>query len=140
MVGRSHEKGATMAHSNAGLIEGAYASFAQGDIAALMAIWTDDIVWHVGGSNPFTGDHSGKEDVAGFLGGVVQATGGTLRVELQNAMADDTTGYSLHTSTATKDGEELVAWDILGYRFDNGKVAEIWSFAFDQQIDDRQLS
>lgn len=105
-----------------------------------MSIWTDDIAWHLGGSHPFTGDHNGKEAVAGFLGGIVQATGGTFRAELQNALADDTNGYSLHKSTVSKNGEELVAWDILGYRFDNGKVAEIWSFAFDQQIDDRQLS
>ncbi len=129
-----------MAHANVELIEGAYQSFAAGDIDALMEIWTDDIVWHIAGEHPLAGDHKGKAAVAGFLGSIVQQTGGTFRAELQNALADDTNGYSLHKSTATKDGEDLESWEVLGYRFDDRKVSEIWSFAFDQSIANRLLS
>ena len=129
-----------MAHANVDLIKGAYESFAAGDIAALMDIWADDIVWHTAGNNPLAGDHSGKEAVAAYLGGVVQNTGGTFRAELQQVFADDTNGFSLHKGTATSDGVELEAWSVLGYRIRDGKISEIWTFDYDQQISDRILS
>lgn len=129
-----------MAHNNKEVIEGAYKSFSAGDIGALMEIWTDDVEWHIAGDHPLAGDHKGKEAVAAFLGGLVQQTGGTLQVELQNVMADDEQGYSLHKSTATRDGEDFESWEILGYRFDDGDVAEIWSFAYDQSITNALLA
>lgn len=129
-----------MAHPNADLIEGAYASFAQGDIAAIMEIWTDDITWHLAGENPLAGDHHGKQAVAEFLGGFAQMAGETLKVDLQNVLADDTQGYSLHTTTATKGGVEIESWEILSYEFRDGKVSEIWSFAYDQRLAESVLA
>ena len=129
-----------MAHPNKEMVEQAYAAFAEGDIATIMGFWADDIVWHAGGDNPLAGDHAGKEAVAAFLGGIVQATGGTFRAELQNVLADDTNGYSLHRGTATRDGEDLEAWSVLGYRFRDGKIAEIWTFDYDQRTSDRLVS
>jgi ketosteroid isomerase-like protein len=129
-----------MAHANVETIQKAYAAFAEGDIATIMSMWTDDVVWHISGDHPLAGDHAGKEAAAGFLGGVMQNTGGTFRAELQNVLADDTNGYSLHKGTATKDGEELESWEILGYGIRDGKIAEIWSFPFDQRISDKVLS
>jgi ketosteroid isomerase-like protein len=128
-----------MKHPNLENIEKAYAAFAEGDIATIMELWTDDIVWHTAGNHPLAGDHAGKDAVAAYLGGVVQTTGGTFRAELQHALADDTNGYSLHKGTGTKDGEELEGWSILGYRFRDGKVDEIWTFDYDQRITDRLL-
>ena len=128
-----------MAHPNVETVERAYAAFAAGDIAAVMDTWTDDIVWHQSGANPLAGDHTGKEAVAGFLAGIVQASGGTFKVELQNVFADDTNGFSLQKGTATIDGEDLESWAVLGYRFVDGKTAEIWTFNYDQRISDRVL-
>ncbi len=129
-----------MSHPNVALIEGAYDAFARGDIAAITAIWTDDFAWHVAGDHPLAGDHEGKDAGAKFLVGVMEMTGGTFRVELQNALADDSNGYSLHKGTATKDGEQLESWEVLGYSLRDGKVAEIWSFPFDQRIANQMLS
>jgi uncharacterized protein len=129
-----------MAHQNRETIEKAYAAFTDGDIATIMTFWTDDVAWHVAGEHPLAGDHEGKEAVANFLGGVMERTGGTFRAELQNALADDTNGYSLHKGTATRDGEPLESWEVLGYQFRDGRIAEIWSFPFDLRISERVLS
>ena len=128
-----------MAHQNVELVERAYAAFAVGDIATIMDSWTDDVAWHTGGGSSLAGDYEGKEAVAAFLGAIVENTGGTFSAELQNVLADDTNGFSLHKATAMRDGEELEAWTVLGYRFRDGKVSEIWSFDFDQAIVDRIL-
>lgn len=129
-----------MAHPNTERIESAYDAFARGDIQALFELWTDDIVWHDAGDHPLAGDHSGKEGVAGFLGGLMQQTDGTFRAELEHALADDAHGYSLHQASATKDGEELEGLGILAYRFEDGRVAEIWTFDYDQTIANRMLT
>ncbi len=129
-----------MAHPNTERIRNAYNAFSEGDIQALFELWTDDIIWHDAGDHPLAGDHTGKEQVAGFLGGLAQQTDGTFRAELQHAIADDDQGYSLHKATATKDGEELEAWTILSYRFEDGRFAEIWTFDYDPRITARVLS
>lgn len=129
-----------MPHPNTEMIERAYAAFAEGDIETIMGFWNDDVVWHQAGNNPLAGDHQGKSAVAEFLGRVVQQTGGTFKAELQHALADDGSGYSLHKSTATKAGEELESWSILGYSFSDGKISEIWTFNYDQRIADRILA
>lgn len=129
-----------MAHPNTEQIERAYEAFGRGDIQALFDLWTDDIIWHQAGDHPLAGDHTGKDQVAGFLGGLAQQTDGTFRVELQHAIADDDQGYSLHKITATKDGEDFEDWAVLGYRFDDGRFAEIWTFEYDQRVSNRVLS
>ena len=129
-----------MTHPNTEQIKSAYEAFGRGDIQALFEMWTDDIAWHQAGESPLAGDHKGKEQVAAFLAGLAQQTEGTFRAELRHALADDNHGYSLHTTTATKDGEELEAWEILGYRFEDGRFAEIWTYDFDQRLTERILS
>jgi ketosteroid isomerase-like protein len=129
-----------MAHPNADRIHRAYEAFSAGDMATLQAMWTDDVVWHIGGSNRITGDHAGAEAIFGFFGTLMEATGGTFRVELQGALADDDMAFSVHKSTAQRDGKEYELWETLGYRIVDGKFAEIWSFAFDQALSDELLA
>lgn len=128
-----------MTNANVEVISRAYAAFGAGDLETILSLWTDDGVWHQGGNSALAGDHEGKEGVAGLLGAVAQANGGTFKAELQNAIADDTNGYSLHKETATVDGEDLESWVVLGYRFVDGKIAELWTFDFDQDSSDRIL-
>lgn len=61
-------------------------------------------------------------------------------MELQHALADDEQGYSLHTAHAEKDADLLEAWSVLCYRFEGGRFTEIWTFDFDQRINDHILS
>ena len=128
-----------MSHPNTETIEEAYRAFSEGDVQTLMDIWTDDVTWHVAGDHPLAGDHAGKGQVAAFLGGLAEQTGGRFRVEFQHALADDEHGFSLHKSMGPDGDEELESWAVLGYRFADGKIAEIWSFDYDQRILERIL-
>ena len=56
-----------MAHPNEDLVRRGYAAFSTGDIATLTELFADDLVWHVGGRSPITGDYKGKEAVLGFF-------------------------------------------------------------------------
>lgn len=121
-----------MSHPNTDTIRRAYEAFGAGDMATLQAMWTDDIVWHIAGSNRIAGEHAGAAAIFGFFGTLMEATGGTFRVELQGALADDDMGFSVHRATAHRDDEDYELWETLGYRIVDGKFAEIWSFPFDQ--------
>lgn len=43
---------AAMAQCNAALIKGGYDAFARGDIPGALAIFAEDILWHVPGRGP----------------------------------------------------------------------------------------
>ena len=53
-----------MAHPNAEVLRTAREALSRGDMEAFLAMHTDDTVVHVGGRNPLTGDHAGKDGVA----------------------------------------------------------------------------
>lgn len=128
-----------MGHPNADLVRRAYELFEKGDVETLQTLWTDDIVWHIGGATRVSGDHAGAAGVLGMFGELMAGTEGTFRVELQTVFADDDQAFSLHKATASKGGEDYEMWTVLGYRFRDGKASEIWSFAYDQGLEQKLL-
>ncbi len=128
-----------MSHPNEDLVRTAYDLFAAGDVATLQTLWTDDIVWHIGGATTISGDHEGAVGIIAMFGELLGATEGTFRAELRAVFANDEQGFSLHKATATKGGDDYELWTVLGYTFHEGKVSEIWNFAFDQRLEEKLL-
>jgi ketosteroid isomerase-like protein len=56
------------AKANADLIRRGYAAFTRGDIAAVLAILAEDVLWHVPGRGPLSRDYRGHGEVLGFFG------------------------------------------------------------------------
>ena len=65
-----------------------YDNFGKGDLEAIRADFAPDIVWHVGGNNPLTGDYKGLDDVFALFGRFFQETGGTLKNEVHDVLAN----------------------------------------------------
>ena len=122
------------------LIRRTYELFNSDDAHGLAELWSDDIVWHIGGSNLATGDHIGVDAILGMMGDVVAITHGTFQVEIKNVATSGDHGYSLHKATAMTDAGVAEFWTVLSFRFADGKIAEIWNYAFDQAVDDQVLS
>ncbi len=125
-----------MGNGNADLVRRACEFFAAGDMENLQNLWTDDIAWHIGGTNRVSGDHEGAAGVMAMFGELLSASEGTFRAELQSVVADEERGFSLHRATASRGGDDYELWTVLGYRFRDGKVSEIWSFDYDQAVSD----
>jgi len=126
-----------MAHHNEARIREGYEAFTTGNMEYFPEeLWTEDIVWHSGGHSSLAGDYKGAQEVLGFFGQLFERSGGTLRVELHDALANDQHGSAMHFATAERGGATLHAEEILIFHFRGDRVSEIWSQAHDQAASD----
>jgi ketosteroid isomerase-like protein len=130
-----------MAHPNEDLARRGYAAFAAGDMATLDDLFADDIVWHVGGRGPLSGDHEGKEAVMAYFGRLAQETGGNFRIELHDMLANDEHVVALTAASAERQGKSLDnARGVQVFHIRDGKVTESWFHSGDQYADDEFFS
>lgn len=125
-----------MAHSNEDLLRQGYDAFGRGDMAAIAELFADDIVWHFPGDNPLAGDYKGRDNVLAFFGRSVELTGGTLRVEVHDIVANDEHGVALTRTTAQRGGKSLDDKAVQVFHIRDGKAVESWSHPGDQAAND----
>ena len=125
-----------MGNANEALVRRAYELFAAGDMENIQELWAEDVAWHIGGTTRISGDHVGAAAILAMFAELSAASEGTFRAELQHVLADDERGFSLQRATARRGAEDFEIWTVLGYRFREGRVSEIWSFNYDQAVSD----
>lgn len=107
-------------------------AFSRGDMEALAKLFAGDILWHVAGRSLISGDYRGQEAVFGFFAQLGELSGGTLELEDQFFMGDGDRTVALFRLTGARGGKRLSADFCEVVRWENGRVAEDWGFAFDQ--------
>ena len=128
-------------HPNEKLIRDFYAAqgrfyAGEGDAAAVAALLTDDIAWHVPGRNAIAGDYRGVDEVLGYFARRRDLARGSFRVEIRHTLADDELVMQLAGGRAEIDGEQR-EWETVGvYRITDGLIAECWLVPFDQHAFD----
>ena len=126
-----------MAHPNEELVRRGFAAFGAGDMATLDGLFADDIVWHVGGRSPLSGDYAGKEAVLGYFGRLGQETGGSFRIEIHDMLANDEHVVALTTASAQRQGKSLSdAPGVQVFHVRDGRVTESLFHAGDQYASD----
>jgi uncharacterized protein len=120
-----------MANPNEELLRRGYEAFAAGDIEGVLAVFADDIAWHVGGESLISGDYDGHQEVLGFLGRLVEITGGTFRLDVHDVLANDTHGVALATAYAQRGDRTLDMRQVQMWHLAGGKATEFWTFAED---------
>ncbi|HEY8741023.1 MAG TPA: nuclear transport factor 2 family protein [Candidatus Dormibacteraeota bacterium] len=84
-----------------------YEAFGRGDLEAIRGQFNPDIVWHIGGQSPMSGDYKGIDAVFEFFGRIFTETGGTLKNDVHDILANDTHGIVLLTQSAERNGKKL---------------------------------
>ncbi|MFP6639898.1 MAG: nuclear transport factor 2 family protein [Myxococcota bacterium] len=119
-------------HPNCLLILQCWQAAGQGDPDTLRALWAENIVWHVTANTPWRGDHVGQEAVLEYLAQV-----GDLEdpydLTLQAVFANDDYGVVVFHVETQRDGHSLSVDQILFGRFEERRIAEIWTFSLDAQ-------
>jgi ketosteroid isomerase-like protein len=126
-----------MAHPNEDLLREGYAAFGRGDLDALQnQFFAPDISWHYPGKSPFAGDCHGTGEVVGWLVRTFEVSGGTIRVELNDVVANDDVAVALTTVRAQREGRELSDDAVQVFRIRDGKATEVWTYPADLYAND----
>ncbi len=129
-----------MTHLNEDLLRRGYAAFSAGDMETVFGLFASDMVWHNGGSNRITGDYRGHDAIMGMFGKLLEVTGGTLRLEVHDILANDAHGAVLVTAHAERDGQPMAVREVNVWHLRDGKATEFWVFAEDSAELDKMLA
>ena len=108
-----------MPHPNEDTLRKLYDALGRGDVPTVLGLLTDDVRYHISGRSKVSGDYAGKDEVVGFIGKLMELSGGTFRVQVLDVLANDEHGVVLTTETAQHDGRVLDnhavhVWDMRG--------------------------
>jgi uncharacterized protein len=123
-------------HPNVELLRKGYGAYSSGDINVLNDLFADDVLWHVAGRSPLSGDYKGRDQVFGFFGKLMELSGGTSSLEVHDVLANDDHGIALVTGTATRNGKSFTGQDVHTFHLRDGKVVEFWDSPLDQYAAD----
>ena len=129
-----------MAHPNEELIRNATEALSRGDMESFLAMHNDDIVIHVGGRSPFTGDHRGKDGVAQLFQRQAQMLDSLPQIQLHDALANDTHAVVLNSFRASKGDRTVETTQTIVAHVRDGKISEVWVEFGDQYAIDELVS
>ena len=116
-------------HPNVAVIDRMTQAITENDRETLTQIFTDDMVFHGRGPIPFAGDHNGVDGLLAALGTVFELTDGDVKLEQLFCLADDEWGAEWEHAVFGRNGRTLEMNDSFVYRFDNGRIREMWFIA-----------
>jgi ketosteroid isomerase-like protein len=124
-------------HPNATKLKQVVAAFQGGDLEALIDAYADDAVYRVAGDNIISGSYRGRDAIRDFFIHLGQVTGGTMRLELTDTLADDDHAVMFWRVTAERGDTSLDATGAMAFRIDDdGKYSESWFLYNDQRAYD----
>jgi ketosteroid isomerase-like protein len=126
-----------MAQSNAEILRGGYDAFSRGDVPAVLAVFADDIAWHVPGHNPTAGDYTGHDEVVGFFQTLGELSGGTFSIEVRDVLDNgDGAVAMIVTERGERKGVKLDVPAVHLWQMQDGKATTFRGFTGDQYEDD----
>ena len=119
--------------SNAALVAATYDNFARGDIPAVLAVFAEDISWHISGRSPVSGIYTGHDEVLDFFGLLGQLSNGTFRLEIHNVLGDESGDVAvLTTEYAERNGATGVFAAVHVWRIEGGKATRFQAYMGDE--------
>jgi uncharacterized protein len=123
-------------HPNVDLLRNGYNAYSTGDMDVLTKLFADDVLWHVAGRSPISGDYKGRDQVFGFFGKLMELSDGTMKIDVHDILANDDHAVALVTGTATRGGTSYEGQDVHTFHVRNGQVVEFWDSPVDQYAAD----
>jgi ketosteroid isomerase-like protein len=117
-------------HSNAELLERAFAAFGR-DALAVARTLADDVVWRVPGDTVMSGEYRGRDDVLQFLRQTRVQSENTYRTELRYVVADDERAVAVYRAQGERQGRGLDIEQALFCVIRDGLIADVTAVPFD---------
>ncbi|HUR49200.1 MAG TPA: nuclear transport factor 2 family protein [Acidimicrobiales bacterium] len=110
-------------HPNESLLRGAYEAMAAGDGRTLAELLTVDTTWVIRGRGRLSGSYRGPDEIFALWKAIAAQTGGGLRLEVGDVLANDDRGVVLVTARGERNGHVLEERQVAVFEFANaGKV------------------
>lgn len=122
--------------ANAALIRSGYDAFSKGDIPGALAVFAEDIMWHVPGRGTLSRDYHGHAEVLEFFRHVMELSGGTFRIAIDDILAKEHRVVVLCTESGERDGKNWSSPQVHVWTVKDGRATVFWQFQGDQQTED----
>lgn len=113
------------------LVRRGYEAFIAGDMETLRDLFTEDAVWHTGGTGALSGDKKGRDAILAYFGELYSRSNGTLKVTLDDVASGDKYTIGVQSGHAERDGKTLDQRTIIMFTISGGKVVEALEVAED---------
>ncbi len=121
-----------MTQSNAELLRSGYEAFAAGDVPTVLALFSEDIRWHVPGRNPVSGDYAGHDEVVGFFQTLAERSEGTFGLEVHDILDNgEDKVVALLTETGRRNGASLNSSSVHVWHMQDGKATSFQGYQAD---------
>jgi uncharacterized protein len=117
-----------MSHPNETLIRNAFAASLRGDLVPLRSMLGPEIVWHVAGRGPLSGDFRGFAAVMAWGAQLFERSGGTWQEEILEVMANDTNAFMETVYRARRGPRSIEDRRVNTFRIRDGRIVESWVF------------
>ena len=113
-------------HPNVTVINRMTEAALTGDKKVLAECFSEDMAFHVRGTLPRVGDHRGVEGFLGVIGTIVELTDGDVKLDQLFAIADGGWAAEWERALFGRNGQTLDQRNAFIYRFEDGRIAELW--------------
>ena len=127
---------ATTVDANAALILNGYAAFDRGDIPNALAVFDENIFWHISGRGPLSRDYRGHAEVLGFFEHFMRLSDGTFRIQIDDAFAKRDRVVVLCTESARRGHRSWSSPQVHVWTVKDGRATVFWQYQGDQQTED----
>ena len=126
-------------HPNAEIVRNAFEAYAAGDLEGLGEAFTEDVSWHVPGTNRFSGRFAGRDTVLGRLRRMADA-GIVTELEVHDVVANDEHVVALvRLHVINADGQRYDQQQVQVWHMREGRCHEYWAMNQDQAVLDLLL-
>jgi ketosteroid isomerase-like protein len=114
-------------HPNEEIVRKLFSAFDSQDIPTIDALLADDVVWNAPGRGMNSGVRRGKQELFAAMGRLGELTGGTLRGEIHDVLANDDHAVVLQTTRGERAGRApLQDREAIVLHVRNGRIVEVW--------------
>ncbi len=113
-------------HANVTVINRMTKAVFENDKDALSRVFADNLAFHVRGPLPRPGDHAGVDGFLEAMGAIFELTDGDVKIEQLFCTADGAWASEWEHAVLGRNGRTLEAENAFIYRFDDGRIAELW--------------
>lgn len=107
----------------------------RGDMDAIGEALADDVVFHIPGRNPTSGEKHGRDEALAMFRTMLDRAGGSMKVDVHDLLSSDDHVVAL-VSRAIAGVDTTAA---IVYHMRGGKIAELWSHEGDQYAIDEAM-